>query len=335
MRDGNILKYSDIKNDINNNEISPVYLFLGEEKYLKQEIIFLIKKKIIPEGFGDDFNFNHFYSSDTDLSKIIDVCNTLPAFAERRMVVADNIDKFKKAKILEDYIKFPSESTCLILNTDERTLKGIKTVSKYIKKVIFYPLFDNQLIQWSINKVKKEKKELTLEAAQKLINLCDNTLLEINNELEKLLIYCKDKEKINIKDVEDLIGDIKGYDVFKLIDAIFSHNYGLSLKIFKKQIESGLNLYSVFALLNKSIHDIFQIKYFLEIKKMRSDDIIKEIKINPFRYKNIVKNIKKYDIDNFFYIINVLFKFDYKFKSYTSMHKDRLFEDLIYRLCTN
>lgn len=334
MRGGKILKYLDIKREIENNNISSVYFFLGEEKYLKQEIIQLIKSKIIPKGFSDDFNFHHFYSSDVTLPHVIEVCNTLPAFSEKRMVVVENIDKFKNIKILNDYTQSPSDCTCLILASDERNMKDIKLSIKNIKTVVFYPLFDNQLIQWIIKKVRKYNKQITGQAAEKLIQLCDNTLLEINNEVEKLLIYCKDKKEISINNVVELIGDIKGYDIFKLIDAIFSGDYALSLKIFKKLLHAGLNLYSFFAMLNKSLHEIYHIKYLLEVEKKLPADIIKQKGMKPFRYKKIVENIKKYSLKKFSFIVNVLFEFDCKFKSIASVHRKRLLEDLIYSLCT-
>lgn len=333
MRVGKILKYNDIKQEIKNSQFSPVYLLLGEEKYLKQEIINLIKSKIIPKGFNDDFNYHHFYSSDVSLSHIIEVCNTLPAFSDKRMVVVENIDKFKSLKTLEEYIKAPSLNTCLIICTDERSLSQIRTTTKNLKRVIFYPLFESQLVKWCIDKAKQSEKKLRPDTAQQLVNLCDNTLLEINNEMEKLIIYCNKKDEITVEDIRALIGDVKGYDVFKLIDAVFSHDFAFSLKIIKKMFQAGSNLYYLFSMLIRSINEVFTIKYLLEIEHLKSDEVMKQLGMAPYRYKNIIKNIHKYKIDKYSDITKVLFEYDYKFKSYTSVDNQRLFEDLIYQLC--
>ncbi len=331
-RGGNILKYNDIKGKIEKNIIDTVYLFLGEEKYLKQEIINLLKKKIITTSFSNDFNFNHFYSYDIELGRIVDVCNTLPVFSEKRMVVVDDIDNYKSLKILENYISSPSINTVLILNTNERHFKQLQNKKKNIETVTFYNLFDNHLLQWIMDKCRQNNKNISQEAGQKLIYLCNNSLLEINNEVEKLLIYCKNRKMITIEDVEKLIGDVKGYDVYKLIDAILSSQYQLSLRLFKKLFESSKNAYSFFALLSKSLHLIFHIKYLLEKERLKPGEIIKKLSIAPYRYKKIIANIRKYNLNQISKIIMILFKFDYKFKSYSAVNKQRLFEDLIYRL---
>ncbi len=120
--------------------------------------------------------------------------------------------------------------------------------------------------------------------------------------------------------------------VFKLVDAILSSQYQLSLRIFKKLFEAGKNIYSFFALLNNSLHQVLYIKFLLEKEKLGPSEIIKKLGIAQYRYKNIVSCIRKYNLDRISQIIMILFEFEYKFKSYTAINKSRLFEDLIYRL---
>ncbi len=332
MRGGDILKYNDIKSRVDNNTINPVYLFLGEEKYLKQEIINIIKKKIITTGFSFDFNYHHYYSSNTDLNHVIDICNTLPVFSDKRLVILEDVEKFKKPKVLKDYLSSPSLNTVLILNSTERKINIPHSKINKLTIVTFYPLYDNALIGWIIKKCQQNKKDIPYNAAQRLTELCDNSLLEINNEVEKLLIYCKDKKEIAREDVKNLIGDIKGYDIFKLMDAVLSSQYQLSLRILKKLFESGNKIYSLFAMLNRSLHQIFYIKFLLEIKKLNQAAIIKKFQMNPYRYKTITANIRKYDLNQISRVIRVLFEFDYKLKSHTAKNEKRLFEDLIFQL---
>ncbi len=165
-----------------------------------------------------------------------------------------------------------------------------------------------------------------------MIALCDNSLLEINNEVEKLLLFCKNKDRITSEDVQDLTGDIKGFDIFKLIDAVLSSQLDLSLRIFNKLFNAGNTPSSLFGLLNKSLHDIFLLKFLLEIKKMNSGEIIKKLRMNSYRYKKLTANIKTYNLGRVSRIISALFEFDYKLKSYTAYNKKRLFEKLIFSL---
>ena len=216
------------------------------------------------------------------MSHIIEICNTLPVFSEKRLVVVEDIDKFKKTNHLDTYIESPCMSTILIINSDSRKFKKIKLNAKFGVEVTFYALKESELIDWVIENVEKNNKKISIEAARFLVSLCNDSILEINNELEKLYLFCHSKHEINIEDIQKLIGDIKGYNIFKLIDSILSARLELSLKILKKLVDSGEKMFSIFAMLNSSIHEIFLIKYYMEEKKMTSNEVIKKISINPF-----------------------------------------------------
>jgi len=334
LRGGDRLRYIDVKKEIESNKFSPVYIFLGEERYLKQQIIDLIKKRILTNSFANDFNFNRFYADDVDLNKVIEVCNTLPVFNEKRIVLLENIEKLKNFKLLNDYLKLPSSFTILILNSNERAVKRLNSEYKNVKKVVFYSLSELELRNWIQNYVLKIGKKITPQAVSVLLLLCNNSLSELNNELEKLILYCKDNEIITEEDVRNLIEDVKEYNIFQLIDSILSSQLLISLKIFKKMFYAGHNVYSIFALLNKTVHEIFEIKYMLQVEKKSQQEVIQQLNINPYRFKNILPKIKNYDLRYLKRILSILFKFDYKFKSTSIVNKERLFEDLIWELIT-
>ena len=72
-----------INDDIKTGQLKKIYLLCGEEAYLRKQYRDRLKEAII----GDD-TMNYYYHEGKELStgEIIDLSETLPFFAERRLI---------------------------------------------------------------------------------------------------------------------------------------------------------------------------------------------------------------------------------------------------------
>ena len=93
-----------IQADIKSGNFKQVYLLYGEEAYLKQQYKQNLVKALNPDG--DTMNFNHYEGKGIDVKQLIDLCETMPFFAERRVVLLEDTGFFKnKCEELADYMK--------------------------------------------------------------------------------------------------------------------------------------------------------------------------------------------------------------------------------------
>ena len=107
-----------INEDIKNGTFKPVYLLYGEEAFLKQSY----KKKLRAAISGDDtMNYNYFEGKGPDVKEIISLADTMPFFAERRLVLVDGSGFFKSSapEELVNYIPEIPESTCMVFVESE------------------------------------------------------------------------------------------------------------------------------------------------------------------------------------------------------------------------
>ena len=103
-----------LKKSIASGDIAPVYLFSGDDVFRKQEIT----KQIISALKIDEFNLTQEDCQQTkDIGEILTLANTMPAFANRRIIVLNNIDKLTKNPLaaLVNYLQNPLNTTCLVL----------------------------------------------------------------------------------------------------------------------------------------------------------------------------------------------------------------------------
>ena len=93
-----------IQEDIKTGNYKQVYLFWGEETYLKQQYKQKLLSALNPEG--DTMNFSRYEGKGIQVREVIDLCETMPFFAEYRVILVENSGFFKnKCEELADYMK--------------------------------------------------------------------------------------------------------------------------------------------------------------------------------------------------------------------------------------
>ena len=77
-----------IDNDIKLGQLKKVYLLYGQERYLIRQYRDKLKKAMVdPE---DTMNCSCFEGDDVNIKEIIDLAETMPFFAERRLILMED-----------------------------------------------------------------------------------------------------------------------------------------------------------------------------------------------------------------------------------------------------
>ena len=107
-----------IQEDIKSVNFKSAYLLCGEEAYLKVQYKNKLLKALNPDD--DTMNFNHYEGRNIDVKELIDLCETMPFFADRRVVLLEDTGFFKnKCDELADYMKELPDYLCLVFVEDE------------------------------------------------------------------------------------------------------------------------------------------------------------------------------------------------------------------------
>ena len=79
--------------DIRDNQYKPCYLLYGEERYLMHMYRDKLRKALNPDG--DTMNYAAYEGKNIDTEELISLADTLPFFADRRLIVVENSGFFK------------------------------------------------------------------------------------------------------------------------------------------------------------------------------------------------------------------------------------------------
>ncbi len=194
---------------IKTGDFSPAYLLCGPEGYLIRYYKNALKKAII----GDDtMNCTVMTGDGFDLNAFIEIAQTMPFFAERRLIIVENCGIFQagpgggtrpEAERLKDFLQQLPDTSCVIFaeNSVDRRLALYKFFSK-IGRVCTFNYMDQQWIsRWLIAKARSEGAVMDQGAASALIERVGVDLNILANETDKLVAYKGGAGQITAQDV--------------------------------------------------------------------------------------------------------------------------------------
>ena len=257
------MKYREFITELERGNVAPVYLFEGEEGYLKKEALQKIKKKIISHDY-EDFNYERFFGADSSAGQIIESLSTLPLKGKWRMVVVEEVDKLseKNQKIIAEYLANPVKTSCLVTiggKIDKRK-KLYKDFLKKGKIVSFYSLYEGEVVDWVKRRVEGENKRISPSALFCIKERVGSDRRELDNSMEKLLLYIHPRKVIEKEDVEEVLGEGAGGGVFDLTKAIRERNLAEALSILSKLLERGEIPLRMHSLITREMRILLRIK---------------------------------------------------------------------------
>jgi len=257
------MNYDEFMRKLRKGEILPVYLFEGEEDYLKGEALKALKAKILPSEY-EDFNYQVFLAPDSSSREIVESARTPSFKGGWRFIVAKEIDKFAEydREILSNYLADPVNNTCLVC-TAKKLDKRTKLYHLFLEKgsiVSFYPLRGNRKLVWAAQRVEKRGKRISPEALIYLTERVGDDLCYLDNEIEKLCIFVHPKDLIKKEDVEEVMGEGRGEGVFDLTEAFRKKELSRSLSILFQLLERGEDPQGIYSLIVREIRILLRIK---------------------------------------------------------------------------
>ena len=85
-----------INEDIKSGTFKQAYLLYGEEAYLKKQYKDKITEAMFPDG--DRMNYAYYEGKGINPGELIDLAETMPFFAERRLIVVENSGFLKRRR---------------------------------------------------------------------------------------------------------------------------------------------------------------------------------------------------------------------------------------------
>lgn len=283
-----------LKQDIKTGQFKQIYLLYGQESYLKKQYKNMFIKAMIPPG--DTMNYAYYEGKNVNIAEVIDLAETLPFFAERRLIVFENTGLFKsKGAELADYIKELPETTYFIFieeEVDQRS-KLFKAVNAkgHITELKIQDA--DTLKKWVLGKIAKEKKKVSESTVEFFLNKVGTDMEKIDAELEKLFAYTYEKDLITDKDVEEICTTHISSNIFAMIDAVANKEQRKALDLYYELLAMKEPPMKILALLVKQYNMVYVVKSLLK-KGFRQNEIASKIGAHPYAASKYMNQSRRF-----------------------------------------
>ena len=254
-----------LKQDIDNLTFKRVYLLYGDEDYLRKQYKDKLLKALMPDG--DTMNFNRYEGKDIEIGEVIDQAETLPFFADRRVILIEDSGLCKAGgEQFAEYLSNSSPDTVIIMNesaVDKRS-KVFKAVTSAGRAVEFTSQPAETLQKWILGRVKKEGKNIDSRALNLLLERTGTDMTTINVELEKLFSYTMGRPAITAKDVDDIITVSTSSKVFDMIAAIAEKRQSAALEMYHDLLEHKETPFGILALITRQFNMMLQVSELMD-----------------------------------------------------------------------
>lgn len=222
-----------LESDIKNGTFATVYLLHGEESYL----VNTYKKKLIEVicESKESMNYSYFEGEKSSVSEIMEMCRTMPFFADRRMVLVENSGFFMKSNVdLAEYMAEIPDTTHLVFverNVDQRG-KLFKELSKHGYASKLDQQDQSVLIRWIARKLQAHGLHVEGSTAAHLIEVVGGSMDKLHNEIEKLGAYAMGRDVLTKEDIHIMCVGEPVDKVFDIVDAMIKNEQGKALKYY-------------------------------------------------------------------------------------------------------
>jgi len=298
-----------LKNNIKNNKIRNLYLFYGPEEYLKKYYLEAIERILLKE----DLKVLNRVVIDgkADINGIMDNCEAMPVFSEKKVVIVKNSGFFKpgskdgkeakKKPAGDDFItclqNIPGH-TCLVFYESEidKRLKAVDVIKNSGLVVEFAYQKPAELVKWVIKVFRSFNKEIDTMTASMLVDNSELDMNEILNEVNKITSFVGEKVQVEASDIEKACSKSIKSRIFDLTDAIAEKNSQRALKVLNEMIILKEPLPRILFMITRQFRHILEMKL-LSSEGLSMNEAASRMGIAPYAAGKVLKQSKSFTVD--------------------------------------
>lgn len=230
--------YQKLKSDLRAKTPGKLYVFYGEEAYLRAHHLQLLKKTLV-DGLTEEFNFHRFTPENFSMDALSDSVEAYPMMAEHSMVQVEELDLFKLPEAEREHmiaiLSDIPDYCCVVFvyetvpfKPDKRQKKLWDAISQNATIVEFRKQGERELCDWITRHFAAQGKQIDFELCRYLIVQTGGAMTTLNGEIGKIAAFCSGT-KVTKADINAVVEPVLEAVVFDISNAIAAGNFSLAL----------------------------------------------------------------------------------------------------------
>ena len=291
----------------------------GSKKNLA-EIVAKYKEK--HEESVNFFEFNFDDNGDWDGLK--SAIQTMPLFAENKLIIVKEILSSKKNDDFKDLIEqnnLVKDQDLFLIIWERLSGSKLKAASsllknKNIKQKEFILPKGKKLESWAEKEFAEKETKINPDALNKLIIYTKGDVMRLAGEIDKLAAF-KNKGIVTERDIDQLVIPDIEQNVFELTDAILADNKDRAITVLERSLNDTTNkdvAINMLAVVVAQFRNLLIIKDLMD-RGTPVPQIATKAKIHPFVVKKSVPALSRFDTERLTRIYEKLSSLDVTLKS--------------------
>ncbi len=287
-----------LRDSLKTGQWKNLYLFYGEESYLKRSYKKQVKNAIV--GEDDSMNYNYFEGKEAaNVNDIMGIADTMPFFADKRLIIVEDSGLFKSTASDEfcEYMANISDTTVLLFVESEidKRNKLYKAVSANGSVIEMGRQPDNKLVDWIVKMLVKEGKNITRKDLDYLLERTGNDMENISNEVKKLIDYTYGRDVITKEDIDDICTEQINGRIFEMVDAVSEGKQKRALELYGDLLLLKEPPMRILFMLSRQFSKLLQAGELVK-KGMGKTQLAEQMKIQPFIAGKYITQLQKFPV---------------------------------------
>ncbi len=303
--------------ELKKGKLAPIYYFFGEDSFSLDSALSSVEAAIDPL-LSSEFDKSVFYGEDKPLGEVLDLATAFPFGSEKKIIIFKQFEKVKDKKPLKDYALTPADFTVLVLihNGTITNLSSEPYKTLLENNFIFEAkkLKGSALVDWLISYAESKVKTLKKENAQVLVDMVGESRSMLETQLEKILLYLKDKNEITIENIREVSSSLKQFTIFDLQDAVAVMDKPRALEVAFNLLDNGIKPVYIVSMLTRYFSGLSKVTE-LKSKNLTDQAAARIVGTHPFYYKGYVKARTIFSDEKLIEVFRALLKADISIKT--------------------
>jgi len=332
-------------------KLAPVYLFVGDERLLRDRAIDAIRQAALGTGVAA-FNEDKFTAGEASVDKIISAAKTVPMMAPKRFVLVRSLERWDKSTASDDeardedddsttpldelheYAKAPIDSTCVVLVATK--LDGRRRLVALARKQGFLvecePLKADELVEWVFDECQARGHDIDRETAALVAELVGPELSPVVDAVERLSLFVGERKPIDDDAVRHCVARTSAADTWAVVGAVQRRDLAAALATLKDAYDPRDRGLPMLGAIAWSIRQLAKYKTALDDGAGPGEASRRAAAFSPQRSRELAeraRQLKPRDLERW---ITVLAETDLALKG-SKRAPDAVLEDMVTRLC--
>jgi DNA polymerase III subunit delta len=200
-----------------------------------------------------------------DPGRLLDEANTMSMFGGDRLIwIKDGGNGRKFVEAVKALCETPSQACTVLIEADDlKKTAALRTVIEAAAQAMALPCYADdaraldRLIDEELN---REGKTISLDARALLKQSLGGDRMSSRQELQKLMLYCRDEKTIERAHVSEAVAEAAGSSVDDAVDAVISGNVAAFEREFAKLIANGTAPYQFIRTATKQFYQLANLR---------------------------------------------------------------------------